>query len=390
MLSFYAGGEYLCLNVCEALQEMGYRVSLACDVFRPLEFERIYGMQGVMGKCEHIPIPQFRGRLPHLMAWEKLAYARGILHMFRDTDADIVFSTQSSPFVIPRRIFHFVYNVTDVYGFPPAAAHLYMSGKTKGSQRLYREAIKWLGGKLVWKKHSSSKDWFFAIGSGVLADLRKKGFRNSSFVFPPCRLEFKPRFPKKRQVVQATRIFPQKRLESFLDVASRLPHRSFVLIGRDDPVLRRVFPGYFEGIMSRLPKNVFYVDALLRERRDLLEESMVYLYTGVERGIGLALVEAIGAGCLPVCPPNVGASDIVRTLDIGDTYNTPQEAANKIEGLLKQGFGDEQFLAISEKAKKLGPQTFKLWIKDVVVPSTGELSSETLWPGFPTATAPIR
>ena len=41
--SYYAGGELLCLYVCKALQELGYEVTIACDVYNPSDVERFYG-----------------------------------------------------------------------------------------------------------------------------------------------------------------------------------------------------------------------------------------------------------------------------------------------------------------------------------------------------------
>src|SRR5438128_10381119 len=107
-MSIYAGGEFLCLNVCSALQEMGYRVSLACDVFRPSEFERLYGQGNVMEKCDHVNIPDLHIDFPHFVLLQRAAYVERDSKIFSLSDADIVFSTQSSHYIVPRRMFHFV------------------------------------------------------------------------------------------------------------------------------------------------------------------------------------------------------------------------------------------------------------------------------------------
>ena len=109
-----------------------------------------------------------------------------------------------------------------------------------------------------------------------------------------------------------------------------------------------------------------YVDALVSERPELLEESKVYLYTGVERGIGLALVEAIAAGCIPFSPPDVGATDILRASGVGDVYNTAEEAAVKIRASLEQELGEDEILEISERARRFSPEVFKQWIRKIV------------------------
>ncbi len=378
VLSFYAGAEYLCLNVCEALQEIGYRVSLACDLFKPSDFEELYGMGKVMEKCDHLRIQTFRPRFGHFVGLQRVAYVRHVLHMFSNTDAEIVFSTQSSPFIIRQRVFHFVYSAADLFGYPPAAAPLNIPNSGRGPRALYYKALL----KVLWRRGVRSHDWFFSLGSRVLSDLKQKGVWNASLAFPPCRVDFKPKLPKKKQVVQAARMIRDKRLELYLDIASRLPDYAFYLLGRDTPLWRRMYPGYSDAILSRLPRNVTYVEATVRERPELLEESKVYLYTGFEPGIGLALVEAMAAGCIPFSPPDVGAADILRASGVGVLYDTAEEAAAKIRASLELDPDKDQSLEISERAKRFSPEVFRLWIKRIAQ-SNSTVARNDFWPARP-------
>ena len=131
-------------------------------------------------------------------------------------------------------------------------------------------------------------------------------------------------------------------------------------------MLKALYRGYSSMIFSHLPSNVTYTESLVSERPDLLEESMVYLYTGNERGIGLALVEAIGAGCFPLCPPSVGATDILNALQVGSVYTSAEDAAGKIRQFINRGPTEEEVAQISQSARKLSPEKFKGWIKKVV------------------------
>lgn len=233
---------------------MGYRVTLASDVFSPSEIEKVYGLSKVMEKCEHIRVPEFRPRVPRFMVLQKLLYARRVWPMFKGIDADVVFSTQSSPFTLPKRVFHFVYSAGDVFGYPPAAAPLNPPVGMRGPRKLYFRALEWCQ-KLLWKKDLDSQDWFFAIGSRVLLDLKRRRFLNSSFALPPCRVSLRPRLPKKKQVVQAARLVPEKRLELYFDIASKLHDYKFYLIGRDSPVLRELYPGTPSVFSQSYPKT---------------------------------------------------------------------------------------------------------------------------------------
>ena len=283
--------------------------------------------------------------------------------MFRNTDADVVFSTQSSPFIVPRRMFHFVYSAGDLFSYPHAAAPLMVPVAGNLLSKIYVDGLR-RAKKLVWGKQPSL-DWFFAVGSNVLRDIRKKGYNNSSLAFPPCRVGFHPRFPKKQQVVQAARIIPDKRLDLYFDIASRLPDYRFILVGKNDQLSESAFPGYAKRILSNLPRNVVYVDALMRDRPELLEESKIYLYTGMEPGIGLAVVEAMAAGCIPFSPVEVGAADVLKASGVGELYRSTDEAVTKITMLMKRKFDDEEFNAIAKSAGRFSPETFKRWIKQI-------------------------
>lgn len=365
LLSFYAGGEFLCLNVCKALQDMGYEVVLASDVYDPLEFDRIYGMGQVMKKCKHVPIPVFRPRFPYFKGFQRLFYARRVLSLFKNFDADIVFSTQSSPFVIPRRIFHFVYSVNDIFNHPSALAPPKLGDSHNILRRVYIAFMLALKNR-IWRPRAKSQDWFFTIGTRVLNDLRRIGFTNSSLAYPPCRVDFKPKFPKKNHVVQAARLVPDKKLESYFEIASRLPEFKFFLIGTDSPLLRGLHPGYSDLLLSKLPENVTYMQSSVRDLHDLIEECKIYVYTGIERGIVLSIVEAMAAGCIPVSRSGVGAMDILDASGLPLSYETVEQAAAIIRSNLLKEIDQSYFLEIAAKAQRFSPKTFQDWVKEIV------------------------
>src|SRR5438309_3120823 len=331
----YAGGELLCLLVCKSLQDAGCDVTLASDSFEPSEVERIYGMGKIMEKCAHFAIPQFTPVASRFLTIQRLAYSKKIWPILSNTNAEIVFNTQSSPFIIRRsRVFHFVYNIIDLYAHPPEANPRAPYGSDSSfHQPLYllEKSIR----ELYWEKRHSPPHWFFAVGTGVLRALREKGYANSSLLFPPCRTTFKPKFPKKDQIIQIARLIPDKRLEFFFDVARKLPAYTFYLVGKSTPASENVYHDYSRRILASLPRNVRYVESPIRDRRDLLEESKVYLYTGNEPGIIMSIVEVIAAGCIPFSPRDVGAADILQTSGVGYLYGDADEAASLIRSTLE-------------------------------------------------------
>jgi glycosyltransferase involved in cell wall biosynthesis len=116
-----------------------------------------------------------------------------------------------------------------------------------------------------------------------------------------------------------------------------------------------------------MPENMRYVDAIVRERQDLLEESKVYLYTGVERGIGLALVEGIAAGCVPLSPRGVGASDVIRASGAGHLYDGTVDAVSKIKDIMESESSEAEVLGISRRADRFSQDSFKRWVKMIAI-----------------------
>jgi len=365
-MSYYAGGELLCLYVCKALQEAGYNVTLASDVFSPADAERFFGLGRVVQQCGYRKIAKFSPTIPYFVPLQRIPYAFRMRTLLGKTDADVVFSTQSSSFYIPKRkFFHFVYNVLDLFNHPQGSNLSSSANSKEPIKKAYYYLLR-QARKIFWDRYSPRPATFFAVGSLVLHDLKERGYENSRLIFPPCRTGFKPKFPKKKQIVQYTRILPNKRIELFSEIAQLLPQYPFYIVGRTPPETSSVNREYSQRVLRGLPRNVTYVDALTRERPDLLEHSKVYLYTGTEAGIGVALVEAIAAGCIPFSPYGVGAVDIIETAGVGQLYISAQQAAKKIEVILEAEQTAQDIYDISDKARMFSPETFEEQIKQIV------------------------
>lgn len=366
VMSFFAGGEFLCLCVCKALQESGFQVTLATDVFDQSEAERTFGMGDVMKNCRYVRIPEFRPLAPRLLALQKLLYAVRVWSLLAKTEGEIVFSTQSSAFIIPRkRSYHFVYSIVDLFNYPPGSGPGILTGKVRPVRKLYMSFVKTFR-RVFWERRFQPPTWFFAVGSKVLRDLRARGFQNSSLIFPPCSAVFTPRKPKRKQVVQIARLVPEKRLEMFFEIAEKLPQYPFYLLGREPPMQRKLFRAYREGLLSKTPSNVTYVEGITRDHPELLQDSAVYLYTGSEPGVGIVIIEAIAAGCVPFSPPGVGNADILEAAKVGFLYSTVEEAADKIRRTLESEYSESDIHEISGKAEMFSARAFEEQIKTLV------------------------
>jgi len=115
--------------------------------------------------------------------------------------------------------------------------------------------------------------------------------------------------------------------------------------------------------LASLPQNVEYVSSPIRQVPEYFEESKVHLYTGLEPSIALVLVEAIGAGCIPIAPYGTGAAEVIETLGIGYRYNTIYEAVNCVRKAIES---EVDPVEISRRAQLYSPENFRDKIKEIV------------------------
>jgi glycosyltransferase involved in cell wall biosynthesis len=361
----FGGGELLSLYTMKALQESGYHVSLVSDTFDPEQAQRIYGLGKTMASCDHIQIPPFKGVGHHGLAFQRMMYASKNRDLIKKNRAEMVFSTQSSLFSSPRKkCFHFLYDIVDLFAYPPITGvitPIIGHYDYRPWYQVYYWLLKQIRVAILGPNHTAS--WFFALAENVLADLKARGYPNSSMLYPPCRLDFLPK-PKQPWIIQVTRLVPQKRLEWFFQVARMLAQFRFILVGRDSPTLRSLVPHYVENLMGKKPENVDYIEAPIKQVPELLEKSKIYLYTGEEPGIGIALVEAIGAGCIPLAPVNGGGGEVVRATT-GFVYRNPKEAAEIIQEVMEDHYPLSPEM-IREKAKPFSPEVFMSKIQNLV------------------------
>lgn len=354
----------MCIYVCKALQELEYEVLLASQTFQPSEFERLFGMGDIMENCTQLQIPKFKAVLPRLQSSQRLLYSLRIWPILAGTNVDVAFSTQSSPFFVrSKSTFHFIYDISNLFAYPPDASPLISSNnRLKKPYDAFQQKTR----EVLWRKRFSPPSWFFATGSKVLGDLRGKGYGNSSLLYPPARTMYGPILPKKRRVIQVARIIPDKRLEMFFDIAKRLPEYEFLLLGRNSLLTQEEFPGYSKSLLETVPDNVVYIESPLRQRPEVLQESKVYLYTGNEPGIVLSIIEAIAAGCVPLSPPRVGAADIIEASKAGYIYENIEAACRIIRTIMKTDYSDETVNEISKKADPFSPEVFERNIQGLV------------------------
>lgn len=102
-----------------------------------------------------------------------------------------------------------------------------------------------------------------------------------------------------------------KKYEDVISLARHLPEWSFVVVGfaEDRDYVARLK----SQIDSLKLRNVFLKTDLTEDKKKKeLETAGVYLHMQFTEPFGIAIVEAIQAGCIPIVPDNAGPREIVN------------------------------------------------------------------------------
>jgi glycosyltransferase involved in cell wall biosynthesis len=372
--TLYGGGEVVGLHVCKVLQELGYHVHLACDNFNPDEVDQHFGLGGIMKKCTHVPVlGEFRPILTRrFLAYQRAIYSLRLLNSIKiPENCEFVFSTQSMLYFKPN-LFNFcvAYDLADFY-----YAHQIASTTTKSRlksiyyyplQRLYKRYATQL---------SEKENFFIPLSQAIEQSLNTLHYPHSMSVFPPCEMSFR-RLPKEKYAVNTSRLVPSKRLEDFIEVARRLPQYSFVIIGKMSKTEENLFPNYKEKLLDSLPANAKLVEAVVRERKELVEHARLYFYPSVEPGVSVSLGQAMGAGCIPITPSVGGGAEMVEASGTGYRYRSLDEAAEVVRQAFESDAPRDTPEHIAERAQIFSADSFDKRIRNIVEERVREIQTQ--------------
>ena len=129
-------------------------------------------------------------------------------------------------------------------------------------------------------------------------------------------------------VVTISRIEPTKLLERIPYIASQTDSKiQFAIIGR---LCNKETLAHLQQITKKLAltnRVKFYPDASAQTKIDLLKKAKIYLHTMIGEHFGIAPVEAMALGCLPIVHNSGGLKEFVPEQY---RYETIEEAAGKI------------------------------------------------------------
>jgi glycosyltransferase involved in cell wall biosynthesis len=294
--------------------------------------------------------------LPFLGAYQRLCYSYFFFEkLIRKYCPDFILVTSGSS-IIP----HSMSERTIVYVHSPAdlevTDELYINNKFK---RLYIKPWQFISNNLDYIKEAT-----IITNSNYTRNLIRKAWGIESTVIPPPCPQY--RFPilkeKKQEVICSIgRFTPEKHYEQVLMVARRLTDKKFELVGSVTSDKME----YLKGLIRSAPENVkFHINATVEEKLEVLTRAKVLLHSFIGEHFGIALIEAMSAGILPVTHDS-GAAKEDKLVPNEYRYNDIDEAVKAtIDALNKWDLSTAE--SLRESARKFSPEDFRSNVKKFI------------------------
>ena len=299
------GGEFLALNIAKALREEGFDVTIyTCTPLDPDAIRKMFNIDVNEFNVVVKPVRQVdvlrkfaKGRLVRLR--RLMAYRRFFSeYMDLGREYDLVMDTQSN-LVSPADISYIHY---------PCLGGFY-EGEGRGLLwKIYDRAVKLYAGRF---KHSVPGR-VFTNSLWTAMHIYRIHHVVADVVYPPVDVEYFSRVSdndkREKMVVTVSRFTAEKGLDKIVDVASKLRDYTFVLIGTTDEYSHIVL-GEIERKVGeyRLDNVVVEPDLPRSKMLEYMRDARYYLHPEFTEHFGIAVVEAMAAGLVPMVYRDGGA-----------------------------------------------------------------------------------
>jgi glycosyltransferase involved in cell wall biosynthesis len=164
---------------------------------------------------------------------------------------------------------------------------------------------------------------------------------DSTVIYPPCPQYSFPLEDKIKKIEQDTelmtvcslgRFVPEKEYDTILQIAKQRPQLKFELIGgvAEDKI------SYLDSLKNKAPKNVtFHVNATENQKMEILKRSKILLHSFKGEHFGIALIEAMSAGLIPISHDS-GAAKEDNMVDEKFRYKDIDSALNCLDKAVEE------------------------------------------------------
>jgi glycosyltransferase involved in cell wall biosynthesis len=175
--------------------------------------------------------------------------------------------------------------------------------------------------------------------------------RNTKIVYPPAdTVNFRP-LEKENSVALLARFRPYKHIEDGIEAVALSKSKPKLCIlglkGSNEYLTRLKALVKKRGIEKN---TTFLVDATIEEVRKTLGQAKIFVHPCRHEPFGIAVVEAMAAGCVPIVYKDWGPwIDIVNSGKYGIGFETVNDLANKIDEVVSD---ETEFERLSQTAQK--------------------------------------
>ena len=343
-LNSCGGGERLCLSVIEALQARGHEVVLATTERTDWDLVERAFHKRVQPDEEVSLLPIKLGAFGiYQRQWTSLWAYR------LRKRCQLVINTHGDVLPVPCDVTYMHYPVFALLEEKP---EVYVKYRSSLFWRFYFAPYQLTQARLLRRYLRCSL--ILTNSTYSLEAIKRQTGRNAIIVYPPVDLkafEMPVSRPREDVVVTCARLTPEKRLHLVPIIASKCPGAKFYIIGSTSKASRDVLKAIKENMAKYGADNVEVIpDAPLNEVLAIYRKAKVYLHTMAGEHFGIAVVEAMAAGLVPVVHASGGPwLDIVERERYGLGYRTCAEAARHINRLLDD---NELFRSLSDRAQR--------------------------------------
>jgi len=283
---------------------------------------------------------------------------------------NLVVNTRSNEVLAPAHI-HYLHWIFSPYGVKDPEALTYYRNAYGISDQYLKYLI-----RHVLHLTQIKVSRLVLANSRYVANLLKDLGVSARVLYPPVRsreiiqnTSYIRRNNREKIIVTITRIAPGKQLETIPLIASKVKDAKFILAGSLND------KDYYMKLL-RL-KKVFNADNFTiipnidtADLHTLLGKALIYLHTAKHEQFGIAVVEAMAAGAIPIVHKSGGPwHDILEERDglYGYSYSTVEEAIEKIRDIISNPY---RHVEVSERARLralvFDEQIFKAKFREII------------------------
>jgi len=367
-LNSVGGGERVCLAIIETLKELGHKVTLL--TVEPTNWEYVERVVGdAVRPDEEVSLLSFRlrafGIYMRLLTFLIIIRSRGT--------CDLVVNTHGGILPITSDI---------IYMHFPTFALIKEAPNIKYSKSLfwrlyflpYEKIQSWLVKRRRWRILLTNSEFSREA-------IRRHIGTNAEVLYPPVDVHEFLKVSESRsrvdRVISCGRYTPEKNYEFILRIAKELPHIEFVIMGAYSGRISSAYYSKLVRLKEKLRlKNVKLLRSVPRdEQLKIYSNSKVFLHAMVGEHFGVAVVEGMAAGLVPVVHKSGGPwYDIVDGGKYGLGYLSVEEAIDAISKAINSYWRLRN--VVLERARAFSKEKFKQEFKEIMLTFTFQHSAE--------------